>query len=1022
MLAVAIAVLSVLATVLLAGTSFAANVKITYKYNGYVSEVYIGENEEFFPMKDIDGFEDTIFYGWADAKGNLYPVDKGASVSEDTVLYPVYGCEVSTEKDVFDAIKSGYTYVKLTANVGVYSPISLLDDVFVIDTNGYRLTINTPNDAIVARGAGIAFVGDGKVVHKYMGETPEFTMDSFIKLSPTSSINNLFVTVSAGTSVETPIDFISIMSNIDRFSGVFNTSVYGSVSCRRLMLTRGISEAAFNVYEGAVLNTDCEFFFEDISSTTKEKLVVMTVYGGTVYTKQLNCYARDTKRYQMAILGGQFSEDLTERFPDKNYSFVKNAEGFYQFTSCACFGPVIGGMPDFREPDACTRPGVVLTYQCQYCNRIYEDAETYKDGIGHYFVTEAYQPLIVTEEVTQEGVNKIVCKRCGFVEGETYVYPDPTTVYVTIKYLDVAGKEQSLRAPANRLFDFDPADTTYLMGFAPGFLGTEYEIARKDITSVEIPLGVKKIYGEEKDGEIYGLFANAEYLKEVVLPSSIELIQRNAFRNMANLKSVVGLDRVKGEIETCAFYQDHTNVHFDQLVISARKIGINAFHNFRMNSLTINESVKEIQSGAFSLDVNEENGIVPVQEIIIVGNTLDGVTFKAAFDEYNAIASEKYDEEEYEKVKRTYTPNNQQFARLPVVYADHRCDVEITPSTCTSTGYTTHTCRYCSYVRVDNETPRLTHVFEEREVNSNCITGGYTVRICKNCEQVEPGSIVVSDVPNDVHTFTDKKGYIFLDENGHMAYYQPYKILDVGSAGIDKFLGFYDENDNRIEDKEFYICDNKYASVAVCDHCGVPNWSEAPASEEEWKAPIGYHNADMSKVVATIKPTCGDEGIGVTECKNCEKKISVIIPATGKSHSWGDPTVITPATCMAPGEQEFRCRNCTTAVRRGEIQMLDPEKRESHTYDEGRVVREPTETTAGIKQFTCTVAGCENFYTEGINVLIVTEEEFPTWLIIVIIGSGVLLAGGVILTLYFTLFKKKRASDSYRYKFNTLKK
>ena len=43
-------------------------------------------------------------------------------------------------------------------------------------------------------------------------------------------------------------------------------------------------------------------------------------------------------------------------------------------------------------------------------------------------------------------------------------------------------------------------------------------------------------------------------------------------------------------------------------------------------------------------------------------------------------------------------------------------------------------------------------------------------------------------------------------------------------------------------------------------------------------------------------------------------------------------------------------------------------------------------------------------------------------MLILIIVGGVVLVLGVGLTLYFTLFKKKRASDSYKYKFNTLKK
>ena len=70
--------------------------------------------------------------------------------------------------------------------------------------------------------------------------------------------------------------------------------------------------------------------------------------------------------------------------------------------------------------------------------------------------------------------------------------------------------------------------------------------------------------------------------------------------------------------------------------------------------------------------------------------------------------------------------------------------------------------------------------------------------------------------------------------------------------------------------------------------------------------------------------------------------------------------------------------------------------------------------------FRCTRPGCGETTTQGIKRL-TADHSLPTYAIVLIIVGAVLLAGGVALTLYFTLFKKKKISEGYKYKFNTLK-
>jgi heme/copper-type cytochrome/quinol oxidase subunit 2 len=50
------------------------------------------------------------------------------------------------------------------------------------------------------------------------------------------------------------------------------------------------------------------------------------------------------------------------------------------------------------------------------------------------------------------------------------------------------------------------------------------------------------------------------------------------------------------------------------------------------------------------------------------------------------------------------------------------------------------------------------------------------------------------------------------------------------------------------------------------------------------------------------------------------------------------------------------------------------------------------------------------------------DSKLPVWLIVIICVAGVIIVAGVVMTIYFAIFKKKNKAESYKYKFNTLKK
>lgn len=86
----------------------------------------------------------------------------------------------------------------------------------------------------------------------------------------------------------------------------------------------------------------------------------------------------------------------------------------------------------------------------------------------------------------------------------------------------------------------------------------------------------------------------------------------------------------------------------------------------------------------------------------------------------------------------------------------------------------------------------------------------------------------------------------------------------------------------------------------------------------------------------TVPATCGADGHIDTVCANCGDVIATeVIPATG-AHTWDNGTVTTEPT---------------------ETEVIPATGPHTHVWDEGTVTVAPTETTPGVRTYTCTVCG-----------------------------------------------------------------
>lgn len=103
----------------------------------------------------------------------------------------------------------------------------------------------------------------------------------------------------------------------------------------------------------------------------------------------------------------------------------------------------------------------------------------------------------------------------------------------------------------------------------------------------------------------------------------------------------------------------------------------------------------------------------------------------------------------------------------------------------------------------------------------------------------------------------------------------------------------------------------------------------------------------------TVPATCGADGRIDTVCANCGDVIATeVIPATG-AHTWDNGTVTTEPTETDPGTMTYTCTVCG-ATKTEVIPATGPH---THVWDEGTVTVAPTETTPGVRTYTCTVCG-----------------------------------------------------------------
>lgn len=994
--------------------------EITFVQNGTLTKeaVVVGQEIEIpTPKAELGG---TI-YGWFDGEGNFYQAGQKIKPQKNLTLYCAEGDSFALSGVLPIYLQKGYTYIKLNSNITLTEPVKLPDNkVVYIDLNGNTINMETParvdestgdevtSGAFVGKNSGIIFANssanEAKIAHTSFGD-PAFSFGSLVLVSHTDKADRLSFAVRENVSIKTNMSLVSIDTDISEINGALNISIYGNVDCGKLLRTYGLSGGQITIHNTAKVVASEDYLIEDVTETTD--LLTFTVMangkktvneGGVDVEKELAAqihlkkgFIKNASRITTLVYGGCYSKDITNLIPNGNFTFEKRPDddrNLYYYTTCKHSGPLAEpaytcqkNCTENHEHYFCETPRT-LKHNCIYCGEVFN--KEYPNGVGHSLKIELVQEPINTKEETKEGKYKTYCTRGDYENTET-VFPNPDSVYVTLKYIDEATEEVvELRVPSRDVYSFSKTDKTKITSFSVDTVyttdaeGNSVRVSPQSIFYIEVPCGTTGLYGEMQNKDNtptpVGVFANDYYLKEVALPLSLQSVDGYAFFNMQSIETITGIENITGNIGTAAFMQPvDTKLCFDYLELNASSIEGAAFGNILIKkSLTIGENVTSISDNAFGLglemDYDDKGNVKPIpdyedkraddeitKEIFVLGyEGADGVTLSTA---------------------KTGMGSGHQFSTLPIVFKSHNYVLTKIVATCVSFGHDLHTCSRCLTEYTDNYVEEYApHALVEHIVPATCQSYGFKGQKCsiEGCDYIIKDK-VGGDLPMDKNNHTYAAGTVkyAIDPNGYFCV-DPYYTLrrcacgkiESSTASTIEFMYpgntakttwvFYKLEDNTIliYKDGARVSDSTLASMTINeDGCfSVLTYNKVIFSLVKSSSGASANDKLSGTYVAT-----NDKGVKFLVAVSVGSRFNAVVPASTATHNFNETVLVEP-TCDY-GKIRNTCFDCKYTP--ADI-IINPVA--NHTLEKF-VVQEATCSIVESGKYVCSVCGIENPYS-----------------------------------------------------------
>lgn len=300
-------------------------------------------------------------------------------------------------------------------------------------------------------------------------------------------------------------------------------------------------------------------------------------------------------------------------------------------------------------------------------------------------------------------------------------------------------------------------------------------------------------------------------------------------------------------------------------------------------------------------------------------------------------------------------------------------------ATCSETGVKTYTCSRCGGTKTE-DIPKTKHNYEEHVVKApTCTEKGVSYYVCKNCGLTT--SRHQTPATGHIHTEVRNQKDATYKENGYTG--DTYckdcgKKLETGTV-IPKLVEKEHDYGEWVLDQA-PTCKKYGARHRICKNCGDREVDVLDKVDHSWELvsttpatctigeiqhykcsvcgetkdvtlsnPLGEHSWDEGKV--TKKATCTEDGEKTYTCTVCNTIKTEVIPATGHQHKEVRNTK--KATCTEDGYTgDTYCTDCNTKLESGTVI-----NKLGHTWDNGVITKEATETEEGVKTYTCKTCG-----------------------------------------------------------------
>ena len=270
----------------------------------------------------------------------------------------------------------------------------------------------------------------------------------------------------------------------------------------------------------------------------------------------------------------------------------------------------------------------------------------------------------------------------------------------------------------------------------------------------------------------------------------------------------------------------------------------------------------------------------------------------------------------------------------------------LSAATCTSNGIARYICKTCGY----GENHTITATGHKPEIRNKkeatCSSTGYTGdTYCSVCnKKLSSGETIAKKE----HTWVKQDNIPATCEKGGMEVEKCSVCGETKETQISNPLG-HDYGEWKVTKEP--TCTKYGTKKRICKRC---NEYEIDVID-----PTGHQH---TKIIDQKKATCEEKGYsGDLYCEDCRLIIQLGHDIAATGHTWDDGEITKEPTQTATGIKTYTCKTCHK-TRTETIPML-----KGHHWDDGTVIKEPTCTESGEKIYHCTDEDCNESYTETIK-------------------------------------------------------